>query len=92
MAEFLRTERVGILNMEKIAMKPPVDRDENEKQFFVMHLKLRVPFFSDFDKKTLKLATDRMLCNYLQRNSIVKDFDTPEDTLYVVLEGRIGRY
>jgi len=70
-AEYLRNEAVGILNISSIAMKPPVDRDDSEKQFFVMFLKLRVAFFKDFDKKTLRLLMERMLCRSFLRREVV---------------------
>ena len=67
-AEFYRMESKGITSMSNISSKPPGDRDETEKQFFVMFLKLRVPFFADFDKKTLRPVMERMLCSFYKKH------------------------
>lgn len=66
-SEFLRLESKGITSIASVASKPPSDRDDTEKQFFVMFLKLRIPFFADFDKKALKVIMERMLCQDYRR-------------------------
>jgi len=39
-----------------------------------MFLKLKVPFFADFDKKTLRLVMERMLFIYLKKGQFVSRF------------------
>lgn len=60
--DFLRLEREGISTIAAVAYKPFIDRDEGEKQFFIMWLKMRMPFFADFDKKTLRVIMERFKC------------------------------
>jgi len=78
--------------MANIAMKPPSDRDAAEKQFFVMYLKLRVPFFSDFDKKTLRMVMERMLCSLFDKQRIIEEFGKPLEQMHIILNGAIGQF
>ena len=57
-----------------------------------MFLKLKVPFFADFDKKTLKLVMERMLCSYLKRGQVVSKYKDEADQLYIVITGKLGSY
>ena len=57
-----------------------------------MFLKLKVPFFADFDKKTLKLVMERMLCSYLKGKQVVSKFKDEADQLYIVITGKLGNY
>ena len=50
----MRNESKGIMNISKIVQIVHKDRKEQEKQFFIMFLKLRVDFFKSFEKKTLE--------------------------------------
>jgi hypothetical protein len=91
-AEFLRNEKIGILNISKIAMKTTNHRDPTEKQFFVMFLKLRVPFFKEFDKRTLRFVMDRSVTTTCLRSQVVAEYKSNMNKMHVVLEGRLGRY
>ena len=73
-------------------MKLPNDRDDSEKQFFVMFLKLRVPFFADFDKKTLKLIMDRFITSNYKRSQVLAEYSSHMTKLFIVLNGKIGQY
>ena len=91
-AEFNRYQNQGITSIANVASTPPTERDDAERQFFVMFLKLKVPFFADFDKKTLKLVMDRMLCSYLKKNQVITKFRDVADQIYIVINGRLGEY
>ena len=75
-----------------MASKPPSDRDDAEKQFFVMFLKLRVPFFADFDKKALKVVMERMLCQDYKRGSIISKYKEEAENMYIVISGEVQQY
>ena len=57
-----------------------------------MFLKLRIPFFKDFDKKTLRMLMDRIYCSHYKRHDCVVEFKKPQDQLCVLLSGRLARY
>ena len=67
-ADYLRLERKGVCSISAIASKAPSQRDSVEKQYFTMFLKMRVPFFLNFDKKTIKLIMERINCQWVNRN------------------------
>ena len=90
--EFLRLESKGITSIASVASKPPAERDESEKQYFIMWLKLRMPFFADFDKRTLRVVVERFLCQDYKRNQVVTKFEKEADQMYVVIQGAVGEY
>lgn len=57
-----------------------------------MFLKLRVPFFADFDKKTLRPVMERMLCNFYKKHQIVARLGDNAECLMIVLDGELGAY
>ena len=67
-ADFLRLERKGVCSISAISSKGPSERDHVERQFFVMFLKMRVSFFKDFDKKTIRGLMDRINTVSYNRN------------------------
>jgi hypothetical protein len=85
-------ESKGITSMANIASKPPGDRDDVEKQFFVMFLKLRIPFFADFDKKTLRPVMERMLCNFYRKHQIVCKRADEAEHMMIVIDGELSAY
>ena len=91
-SEYYRMESKGITSMANIASKPPGDRDEVEKQFFIMFLKLRVPFFADFDKKTLRPVMERMLCNFYKKHQIVCKKGEDAEHMMIVIDGELSAY
>jgi CRP-like cAMP-binding protein len=85
-------EEKGITSIANVVAKPPSDRDSLEKQFFVMYLKLRVPFFIDFDKKTLKFIMERISCQFFKKGKIVQEFGQEGDQMLVVIDGELSCY
>lgn len=57
-----------------------------------MFLKLRVRFFEDFDKKTLRLVMERMLCQVFRRNTIVARNGEQAENISIVINGRLTGY
>lgn len=57
-----------------------------------MFLKLRVKFFEDFDKKTLRLVMERMLCQIFRRNTIIARNGEPAENIYIVINGKLTGY
>ena len=57
-----------------------------------MFLKLRVPFFADFDKKTLRPVMERMLCNFYKKNQIVCQFNESAECMMIVIDGELGAF
>ena len=57
-----------------------------------MFLKMRVPFFSDFDKKTLKLVSERFAYRMYSTNESINKFNEEAETLFVVVSGRVGHF
>ena len=57
-----------------------------------MWLKLRMPFFADFNKKSLKVIADRFVCLDFRPDKIVTKFDKPADQMYIVLSGTVASY
>ena len=90
--DFKRMEARGITSIANIASKPPSDRGDTDKQFFVMFLKLKVPFFADFDKKTLKLVMERMVAQYYNSHTFIHKFNNEAEAVYIVISGQVGVY
>jgi hypothetical protein len=57
-----------------------------------MFLKLKVPFFVDFDKKTLRLVMERMLFIYLKKGQFVSRFKHEAEQVYICISGKLGEY
>ena len=76
-ADFLRLERQNVCSISAIASKAPSQRDAIERQYFIMFLKMRVPFFMSFDKKTIRLIMERINCNWVNRNQVVCRYKDP---------------
>ena len=90
--DFLRMESKGIVSIANIISKPPSDRDNIEKQFFVMFLKLKVPFFKDFDKKTLKFIMERTSSQFFKKGKVVHEYGLAADHMLVVIDGQLSCY
>ena len=58
----------------------------------MMFLKLRVPFFADFDKKTLKLVAERFVFRIYQPKEVINTYNEDATVLYVVIRGEVGHY
>lgn len=57
-----------------------------------MFLKLRVPFFADFDKKTLRLVSERFAFRIYQIKETINTYGEDANLLYVVVRGEVGHY
>lgn len=57
-----------------------------------MFLKMRVPFFQTFDKKTIRLIMERINCNWVNRNQVVCRFKDSGEQMYVLITGQVGEY
>ena len=57
-----------------------------------MFLKIRVPFFSNFDKKTLRTMMERMGCTYYKRGQVVQKFKDDAEEMKVVLSGKLAEF
>ena len=90
--DFYRMEQKGIVSIANIISKPPSDRDNIEKQFFVMFLKLRVPFFRDFDKKTLRFIMERTSSQFFRKGKTVHEYGEDGDHMIVVIDGQLACY
>ena len=86
-ADYLRLERKNVCSISAIASKAPSQRDAVERQYFIMFLKMRVPFFQTFDKKTIRLIMERINCNWVNRNQIVCRFKDSGEQMYVLITG-----
>ena len=80
------------MNINKIALKLPTSRDEAEKQFLIMFLKLKVPFFKEFDKKTLRMVMDRCVTTNYKRSQVVSEFEADMNKMHMLLSGKLGKY
>lgn len=78
--------------MASIAAKPPNERDESEKKFFVLFLKLRVPFFSSFNRRTLRIIIERISVQFLRRDQYLTQFERQADFLYVMIQGQLAEF
>jgi CRP-like cAMP-binding protein len=57
-----------------------------------MFLKLRVPFFADFDKKTLRPVMERMLCNFYKKHTTVCKMGDEAEYMMIVIDGELAAY
>ena len=87
MAEFKRSETKGTNSIVNVAAKAPSDRTKADKKFFVMFLKLKIPFFADFDKKTLKLVIERMVAQYYPTHATIHTLNEEAECINMVLTG-----
>ena len=56
---FLKYEKEKIYTIERIAIKDPEYRTQEEKHFLMMYLKFKVPFFKSMQKEVLNMLTER---------------------------------
>lgn len=59
MKKFIKYEKEKIFVIDKIVMKDSDMRSTEEKLYFMMHLKFRVPFFKAFQREVLNMLTER---------------------------------
>lgn len=55
-----------------------------------MYLKLRVPFFADFDKKTLKFIMERTGSSFFKKGKIVQEYGHEADHMLMVIDGELS--
>ena len=57
--KFIKWEKEGQYSIEKISQRDPDIRTQEEKIYFMMFLKFRVPFFKSFQREVLNMLTER---------------------------------
>ena len=58
----------------------------------LMWLKLRMPFFADFDKKSLKVIADKITCLEFKKDKVITRFGKSAEQMFMVIFGKIGAY
>lgn len=90
--DFLKNESLGVLNISEIAMKPLSERTEIERQFYIMFLKLRISYFKNFSKKTLKLLVERMVSKMYRRGDYLSKFKEKQEEMIIIISGKVGEF